>query len=198
MAIDVLKEHIPGVKEHGIVTDANVTLSGTTTLPTGTLIGSLPIVLTSGQLTTVSDSAVYTLGSRARDAAGNEYIFLKGATSVAANDFVFFRADDYTAVRLVVTAIGDVAVAMAAVNAATKYGWFQIYGKGTGANASAILGATGAAALYAHAVTGAVLTTMVSGDLIHGAVSIGSQSVTGGGFAVQLNYPFINQAGGSY
>lgn len=31
MAIDVLKNHIPGIREHGIATDATVALSGTTT-----------------------------------------------------------------------------------------------------------------------------------------------------------------------
>ncbi len=32
MAIDVLKQHIPGVREHGLVTDATTTFTGTTTV----------------------------------------------------------------------------------------------------------------------------------------------------------------------
>lgn len=40
MAIDVLKQHIPGIKENGIVTDSTVTLTGTTTITAPTLSGT--------------------------------------------------------------------------------------------------------------------------------------------------------------
>ena len=38
MAIDVLKQYVPGVKENGIVTDSTVTLSGTNTLSGATTV----------------------------------------------------------------------------------------------------------------------------------------------------------------
>jgi hypothetical protein len=50
MAIDVLKNFVPGIRENGIVTDANVTLTGTVTLPTSTVLIS-PVV-TSGATAT--------------------------------------------------------------------------------------------------------------------------------------------------
>jgi hypothetical protein len=54
MAIDVLKEYIPGIKEHGISTDATVALSGTET-HTGTvnLTGQVNIGATAKSMPTI-------------------------------------------------------------------------------------------------------------------------------------------------
>jgi hypothetical protein len=154
-------------------------------------------IISAQTLTTNSTTQLHPLGTKVSDRAGNEYVYLKGVASTAANDFVVYNPSDYTTTRLVVTSIGPVAVAMSAC-VASQFGWYQIYGLGTGANGNAVLGATGPAAIYAHSVTGAVDDAMVSGDLIHGAYSVSSQSVTGAGFSVALNYPFIDQASGSY
>lgn len=194
MAIDVLKQFIPGIKEHGIVTDSTVTLTGNVTLPTGTtLVAGAPSVLTSDQITTVSTSAVYTVGSRAKDAAGNEYIFLKGVASVVAGSWVSFSHLFETAL-LTTTSVGAVAVATAAV-VASRWGWFQIYGAGSGIIGNEV---SGDLALFASSVTGSVDDLVVTGDLIKGAYSRSASAVTGASITVQLNYPFIDQKAGSY
>ncbi len=188
MAIDVLKEHIPGIKEHGIVTDATVTLTGTVTLPTGTtLAGGAPTVLTSTQITTVSDSAVYTLGTRAKDASGNEYIFLKGLTAIAVGTWVTFDELGVTAL-LTSNAIGMVAIATSVVDANTKFGWFQIYGTGSGVIGNEV---SGDKVAYISSVTGSVDDLLVTGDAVHGAIIRGASAVTGAAVAVHLNYPFV-------
>lgn len=193
MAIDVLKQFIPGIKEHGIVTDATVTLSGTVTIPATTIIGSVPNVLSASEITTVSDSAVYTVGSRAKDSAGNEYVFCLGVASVVAGDWVVFNKD-YAVTRLAGSEVGSVAVAMAAV-VASKWGWFQIWGEG-----SAKVVATGGVRVYTHTVTGQALDTVVTGALIQGAVTTAGtgNTVTGTLQAVQLDYPFVSRASGNY
>ena len=194
MAIDVLKQFIPGIKEHGIVTDSTVTLTGTVTLPTGTtLVAGAPTVLTSDQITTVSTSAVYTVGSKAKDASGNEYIFLAGLTGVVAGTWVSFN-HLFAAALLTTSSVGAVAVATSAV-IGSRWGWFQIYGAGSGIIGNEV---SGDLALFASSVTGSVDDLVVTGDLIKGAFSRSASAVTGASITVQLNYPFIDQKAGSY
>lgn len=147
------------------------------------------------KLTTNSTVKKHELGETV-EVDGNVYIYLQGVASTAANDFVTYNGSFATAL-LTTTSIGPVAIAMAAT-VASEYGWYLVSGTGTGRNGGSILGATGAAAIYAHAVTGAALTTMVTGDLIHGAYSVGTSTVTGAGVTMLLQFPHIDQASGSY
>lgn len=199
MAIDVLKENVPGIRENGVVTDATVTLTGTTTLggattiTAGVLVDGVPNTLTSTQKTTVDTSAVYTVGSKSKDAAGNEYIYLKGVASVVAGSWVSFD-EAFETTLLTTTSVGSVGVAMAAT-VASRWGWFQIYGSGSGVIGNEVSGDVRA---YISSVTGSIDDLMVSGDLIHGAFIRSASAVTGAAVTVQLNYPFTDQASGSY
>lgn len=65
MAIDVLKNHLPGIRENGIVTDSTVTLTGTVTLPTLTTQTITTATLTTANATTLNVSGVTTAKSAA-------------------------------------------------------------------------------------------------------------------------------------
>lgn len=135
--------------------------------------------------TAIDSAAEVNLGTRAYDPDGNEYIYLKGVASTAAGDFVTYD-ENFETTRLSANGVGPVAVAMAAT-VASKYGWYQIFGK----NATANL-ATGSSAdivIYATSTAGRAGTAVVAGDHIVGAVSRATASDNVG--TVQLNYPMV-------
>ena len=59
MAIDVLKNFIPGIKEHGITTDATVTLTGTVALPSTSVTGNVVEVTYVGQTASATDTPIF-------------------------------------------------------------------------------------------------------------------------------------------
>lgn len=151
-----------------------------------------PKIIT-GDTTQVDTTQRLTLGTRAYDPAGNEYIYMKGGTSVAAGSWVSF--DEAHAPTLLVTdAVGRVAVAMAAISSSSYYGWFQIYGKNILA-----LGIDGADAndepVYTTSTDGSIDDHSggdASGEMVVGAfirVAESSNVCT-----VELNYPFVCNA----
>lgn len=124
-----------------------------------------------GNLTDVDTTARFALGTRctARDMGATgygegEFIYLAGATSVARGSVVTISSAN-VAVLIAARAIGSVAVALAAVDAATKYGWFQTMGKGVALCDSTI---TDGAALYIDGTSGRVDDTVVAGDAVMG------------------------------
>ena len=126
----------------------------------------------------------YRLGWTKSDVAGNEYIYLKGVASVVAEDFVSYD-ENFAMSRTLADRVGPCGVAMSALDAATKFGWAQIFGNGT------VDSATVAAdkALYLTATAGRVDDTDVAGDLIHGMVSTGADATNS--LPVRLNYPIV-------
>ncbi len=81
-----------------------------------------------------------TLGAERRFSDGTSsytYVYLEGAASTAANDFVTYGPSG-VAVRLLTTHTGAVAIASAAIINAT-YGWFGIIGSFTGTSESSNL-----------------------------------------------------------
>jgi len=72
-------------------------------------------------------------GDRARDNAGNEYLYLKGVASTVVGDWVVYYPNDYTTARALkaeVDKLYPVAVAMAAT-VASRWGWYQVLGLAT-------------------------------------------------------------------
>lgn len=130
----------------------------------------------------------YRLGTRKRDVAGNEYIYLKGAASVAVGSWVSF--DELYATTLVDTdvaasVIAPVAVAKAAVDATTEYGWFLIYGSGSASAATVADNAK----VFATATAAQCDDTGTAGQQVIGAMW---RSTDASGLAtVQLNYPIL-------
>ncbi len=135
-------------------------------------------------LTQVDDSAEYTVGTRTQDASGNEYIYLKGVASTAANSWVSFD-ENYETTLLVANAQGRVGIAKAAITA-DKYGWYQIYGKGTG---KVLAGFADNGKVYCTSTAGSVDDADVAGDAVIGA--IGRSAVSGGVATMELNYPIV-------
>ena len=132
----------------------------------------------------VDSSKKWRLGTRKRDVAGNEYIYLAGVASLVAEDFVVFD-ESYATTRAIADEVGPVAVAMAAVDASTEYGWFGIYGVFTGDTATVAADK----ALYLTATAGRLDDADVAGDSVHGAFSMAADSSNS--CSVFLNYPFV-------
>lgn len=130
----------------------------------------------------------YRLGTRKVDVAGKMYVYLKGVSSLVAEDLVIYD-DAYTAVRAVDGGdkSGPCAVAMAAVDAATEYGWFQIYGPGTVDCADTVAADK---QLYLTSTAGRVDDADNAGDAIIGMMSTAAGSSNS--LAVWLNFPFVN------
>lgn len=134
----------------------------------------------------IHTSKKYRLGTRKRDVAGNEYVYLKGVASLADEDFVTYDTDDYTAVRAVADATGLVAVACAAVDAATSYGWFGIWGNFTGDTATVAANK----ALYLTSTAGRLDDADAAGDAVVGIKTTAADSSNS--CNVSMNYPFVH------
>jgi len=88
-----------------------------------------PVIVDQG-LTLVSTIQQLPLGTKGRDTAGNEYVYVSGVTSGAVGYACVI--DETGAVTLLVGsgAVGPVGVMVSALTAST-YGWVQVYGKAT-------------------------------------------------------------------
>lgn len=129
----------------------------------------------------------FRLGTRKWSVDGKCFVYLKGVASVVAEDLVIYD-DAYTAVRSVDGGdkAGACAVAMAAVDAATKFGWFQIYGPGT------VDSATVAAdkQLYLTSTAGRVDDADNAGDAVIGLTTTAAD--TANSCPCWINYPVVN------
>lgn len=137
----------------------------------------------------------YALGTRVRkQSTGNEYIYLKGVTSTAQGTAVGY--DEAYVTQLAdsdTPTVGPIAIACAAVDAATKFGWYCIVGK------------VAAKVLAAFADNGVVGLTSTGGSLddaavghefaVHGAIGRSAiDTPTTGQAYLQLLYPFVTGA----
>lgn len=142
-----------------------------------------------GDTTSVDTTKQQQLGTRAFDTDGNEYIYLQGVGSTAAGSWVTFD-EAFVTTLLAADAIGRVGVAMAAVDATTKYGWYQIYGKNTVAKSDTTADDK---PLYADGTAGRVDDAGSAGDFVFGAWSRSADSSNV--LTVELNYPFVANSG---
>lgn len=138
--------------------------------------------------TAVDATRKYRLGTRIKDSAGNEYIYLKGVASTVAGSWVSFD-EAHISTLLAADAVGRVGVANAAVNATTKYGWYQIYGKATG---KALAAFADNGKIFATATAGSVDDAVVTGDLVVGAIGRSALDTPSTGMIyAELNFPFV-------
>lgn len=126
--------------------------------------------LVGANLSSIDTTLAFPLGTRtkARDmgttAYGEgEFVYLAGGTSVAARSVVTIAADLST-VLIAARAIGAVALSQGAVDATTKYGWFQVLGKGVAASDSV----SDAGPCYIDGTSGRIDDAAVAGDQIAG------------------------------
>lgn len=127
-----------------------------------------------GNLDQVDTTQRFPLGTRCRakdtgatDYGEGEFIYLAGVTSCARGSVVTITTG-HVAVLAVARAKGAVAWALGAVDAVTKWGWFQVRGKGV-----ALCDATIAdgAPLYIDGTAGRCDDTAVAGDCIIGLIA---------------------------
>ncbi len=146
-----------------------------------------------GDTAKIDSTEETSLGTRAYDDDGNEYIYLYGAGSTVAGSWVTMDEAHLTTLSAG-DAKGRIGIAMAAISttSASAYGWYQIYGKNTIALSDDDI--TADKPLYLGE-SGAVDDADAGGDLINGAVSrSAATTATASAFTVELNYPFVNDA----
>lgn len=118
-----------------------------------------------------------------------EFQYVKGVTSGAAGSWVTINSDDWTATLLAANAIGPVGVLVAALSAATIFGWAQINGKVASAKCLTSFADNGR--VYATATAGSVDDASVAGDVVHGAKGASTTTVSSGVAEFEIQYPFI-------
>lgn len=143
--------------------------------------------------TVVHDAQKYAKGTIGIDNAGNEYIYLPGVTSVVAGDVVVYD-EDYATTRLAPDEVGPAAIATAAVDATTEFGWFGR--KGIFSVNSDTVAAD--KALFIDTGAGRVDDASVAGDIILGLFSMTSDTFSGAAnlTRVYANYPFVSDVAG--
>ena len=122
-----------------------------------------------GNTTEVDTVLGHPLGTRARDLAGNEYIYMAGCASTILGSWVTYD-ELYATTLLAGTSVGPVAVAMAAIDAT--------------------IGAADVAVGY-ETTAGHVGDGHGAGDQIYGAVARDAISANTTG-TFQINYPFVD------
>lgn len=139
------------------------------------------------QFTQVHSSKKYRLGTRKTDVAGNVYIYLKGVGSTAAGSWVAY--DEVGVTQLLDTdvaasMVSPIAVAQAAVDATTKFGWYMVAG-----TCSALVLASFAdnSKIFAVSTGGSADDSGTGGNQIVGAY--GRSAIASGAATVQLNFP---------
>lgn len=147
-----------------------------------------PKQLFEGDTTVVDSTAKHELGTKGVDASGNEYVYMLGVASTAAGSAVTFD-EAFTTTLTVASAVGMVAIAMAATIAAT-YGWYCVKGTCGGLSGAAVADNL---PLYLHATAGTVDDAAVAGDYIFGMFSR-SAPTGAGAITLQISYPFVSNS----
>lgn len=173
---------------------------------TGPLGYPVPTTATIGS----SDPKI-ALGTRARDGAGNEYIYVDFQAAGVIGE-VFAISTTFTATDVTAASVGPVGFVVANAVTSDSCGWLQIYGTGSALGSSLlVIGAVGiddTSEGYAFLVPYSTTVTHLEGVYVTAGSSGGSavssadwtsatlSSQLGGRVTVQINYPFM--AGGPH
>lgn len=150
--------------------------------------GNKMIVCPPNSFTTVDSSALMTLGQRAEDALGNEYQYVKGVASCAAQMFVSIEENALVLADSDGMKPGSIyGVAMGAIDAATKYGWVMVKGSTTVKTAESD---AAAAAQYLTATAGTIDDAVTANKII-GLTITAARDTTAGTNACTLAYPSV-------
>lgn len=136
--------------------------------------------------TAVDTSQQVTLGTRAWDEDGNEYVYLQGVASTEAGSWVTFD-ENYATTLLAADAVGPVAIAMAAIDSGSEYGWYQRFGVNTVAKTDTVAADK---ALFIDGTSGRVDDAGVTGDIVIGAYSKTADSSNVA--TVWIDYPSVS------
>lgn len=136
--------------------------------------------------TIIDTTASQTFGMQGTDESGYRYIYLKGITSTAAGSWVTYVASTGVTALLAADAVGPVAIAMAATNANTKFGWYMIAGSYASSASDTVAGANG---LFIDGTAGRVDDASVAGDMVYGAVATAADAANV--LPVTIMYPYV-------
>jgi len=142
-------------------------------------------------IATVDSSPVFNLGQKceARNTSTGyigEFVYMKGVASTATGLWCLLNYDNGTVSLLADGDIGGVGVAMGAI-VASKYGWFQVRGKGVGMLAASIADNAG---LYISAA-GVAIATASGKSEIQGARAAAASGSSAANTEVELHYPKV-------
>lgn len=145
-----------------------------------------------GDLTVVGTTQLWPLGMRCKardlgttDYGYGEFIYLAGVTSCVRGSVVTISSA-YVAVLAAARAMSGVAVALGICDAATKFGWFQVLGKGVAACDTV----ADAAPVYIDGTSGRIDDAAVAGDPVLG-MRTASADDTGTCLVVMTTYPVV-------
>lgn len=127
------------------------------------------------------------LGTRAMEPNGNEWVYLRGTTSILFGGWVLVGSGFVTSSAFADDQ-GILAIAGTAHTDASTYGWFQVYGHSSIARISDAVAAN--VPLWLSASQGHVSDTDVAADGISGARSLAAS--VGSTCLVQISYPFVH------
>lgn len=152
-------------------------------LPVGRAMSA---TVTNGDFTVADTVQRNPVGTVVADYKGNEFIYLAGVASLAADDWVFYD-QNYVAVRMVTSSInGPVAIAQGAPTAA-QWGWFAIRHQLVRGNDIAS-DATGGQ-VFVSASAGSSDDDSGTGQTIYGAICRTVNSASQAAF--QIDHPFV-------
>lgn len=120
--------------------------------------------------------------------AGNTYVYLKGVANTAAGSAVAYDENGVTALvdtDTAATILGPMAVAVSAVDAATKYGWYGIIGSFTVAAGDVADNSQA----FATSTAGRLDDAAASIGKVYGAVFRSTDNSTANTATIQLNRP---------
>lgn len=137
-------------------------------------------------LTTVDNSALGIIGTQIGTTSGNYYVYLQGCASTVAGSVVTYNDTTKVTALIVSGAKGLVAVAMAAIDSTSKYGWYQIVGTYATVASDTVAGAGN---LYIDGTAGRVDDATVTGNLILNMRSTGAD--TSNQVPVALDKPYV-------
>ena len=143
-------------------------------------------------LTTIDQTALYTVGQVFIATDGKAYCYIQGVASTVTGDWLSFIVTSATAsttVRSIANAIGPCGIAQGALIAG-DFGWVQIFGLSLIAGAISGGDAAAGAVCYLTATAGLVDDVAVDGDSVHGATFTVQED--GAVAGVWLNYPYTD------
>ncbi len=145
----------------------------------------------------VSTTQKHPFGTRvwAKDQGGStsygeaEFIYVKGVASGATAKWAAFVAKSGLTTLSVADMNGPLGVFVSTLDATTKFGWLQIFGRAIG---KALTSFADNGVCYLTATAGSIDDASVIGDVIHNAVGRNGGTITVGDLAgeFELRYPY--------
>lgn len=143
---------------------------------------------------TIDSVQMYRLGYERKDSAGRIWKYLKGVSSLVAKDAVTFDEAGVTAL-LAANAKGPVAIAGAATDASTKFGWFCVLGDSVTVNG--VANSADNAFVGRETTDGKLGDGRTAGDQIYGMIARSATSGAGDMTVQIFSRPFVDDAYGS-